>query len=528
MQPPAHMSPMIEPTQCRSSLLDEFPASFVVGSEFPDGRTPFLLASREVRDLFGFAPEEPVDPEQMWRRLRSKDREEAQKALRLAKKEGGECRFGFSMGTGDKARWFQVRFRPVTNPEGTTHWWGFFTDVTEERKREAGLQADLDLFVRLFREGPVARILSRRIDGMIFEVNDQFLEQFGFEQDEVIGHTFVQLGILTAEQRQELLPQINPEDVSTLTVPLKLRDGETRTFRILVSPVDYDGMDCQLGTFFDISERIRFETEILEKNDALAEANARLREIGRIRQRFTAMLVHDLKSPLTTIQVLLDLVPMEDPEISEVGTLARRSIEKVLRLVNEMLELSKLDSGEQVLARETINLAALLADCVSSAERMGVPKNIGVTFECEPGLPFVPGDPGKLDRVFSNLLSNALKFTPDEGRIAIVAKVKRGVDVEEGMKFVTVTITDSGPGIPAEDLPYIFDLYRQSKASRGQSGVGLGLAIVKSIVAAHGGKVSVKSKVGVGTQFAVTLPAVRTTGAYPVARFLAEMEKKGL
>lgn len=528
MQPPAHLSPMIEPTQCRSSLLDEFPASFVVGSEFPDGPMPFLFASREVRDLFGFTPDEPVAPEQMWRRLRQVDRETAQEALRRAKKEGGECGFGFSLGICDLTRWFQVRFRPVPKPEGTTHWWGFFTDVTEARQRETGVRAELDLFVRLFREGPVARILSRRIDGLIFEVNEQFLEQFGFERDEVIGRTFVQLGILTAEKRRELLPQINPGDTSTLTVPMKLRDGETRMFRILVSPVDYDGMDCQLGTFFDISERLRFETEILEKNEALAEANARLREIGQIRQRFTAMLVHDLKSPLTTVQVLLDLVPMEDREIIEVGGLARRSIEKVLRLVNEMLELSKLDSGEQVLVRETVNLAALLADCVSAAERMGVPKNISVTFNCEPGLPFVPGDPGKLDRVFSNLLSNALKFTPDEGRIAVAAKVKRGVDVEEGMKFVTVTITDSGPGIPAQDLPFIFDLYRQSKASRGQSGVGLGLAIVKSIVAAHGGKVSVKSKVGVGTQFSVTLPAVRTTGAYPVARFLAEMEKKGL
>lgn len=464
----------------------------------------------------------------LWERLRPGDRDNAREALRLAKGEGGEFKFDLSVGAAETTCWFEVRFQPVPKPGGTTHWWGFFTDVTEARKREESLQADLDLFSRLFREGPVARILTRRFDGMIFEVNQRFLEQFGFERDEVMGHTFVELGILTAEQRLELVPRISPVEVSTLQVPLKLRDGETRMFRILVSPVNYDHMECWLGTFFDISERLRFETEILEKNEALAEANARLKEIGLIRQRFTAMLVHDLKSPLTTVQVLLDLVPMEEPEVNEVGGLARRSIEKVLRLVNEMLELSKLDSGEQVLVRETVNLGALLAECVSSAARVGVEKNIAVALECEPGLPFVPGDPGKLDRVFSNILSNAVKFTPSDGHVAIAARVKRGVDVEEGMKFVTVTVTDSGPGIPAEDLPYIFDLYRQSKTSRGQSGVGLGLAIVKSIVAAHGGKVSVKSKVGVGTQFAVTLPAVRTTGAYPVARFLAEMEKKGL
>lgn len=463
-----------------------------------------------------------MEPERLWACLRPDDRLAALRHLHQADASGEECAFTFSIGTEMAEQLIQARFRPVRNPDGTTRWWGFFADVTETDAREAALRADLDFFRMLFRTSPVAAVLSRQPDALIFEVNALFLERFGLERHDVVGRAFAELGILSDDQRRDLFGA----GENTLHAELNTVGGESRMFRVVNTPVVHDGQPCWIGRFFDVTERLRFENEILEKNDALAEANAKLKEIGFLRQQFTAMLVHDLKSPLTTVQVLLDLVPTNDPELTEVGVLARRSIEKVLRLVNEMLEVHKSESGEAALVRETVNLQTLLYECFSSAARIGGGKNITVAFDCEPHLPFVPGDPGKLDRVFTNLLSNALKFTPANGTITIAAKVTRGVDVEEGMKFVTVTVTDSGPGIPAEDLPYIFDLYRQSRSNRDQTGVGLGLAIVRSIVAAHGGNVSVKSKVGVGTQFAVTLPAVRTTGAYPVARFLAEMEKR--
>ncbi len=515
---------MDEPVQISSFWPDDIPALFVVGATFPDGPTPFLHVSRDVRNLFGFDAEEPIAPSRLWASLRPDDRRDALRVLRQAEVDDAEGAFVFSIGTNPDERLIQARFKPVPQADGTACWWGFFADITETVKQQSALRADLDFFRMLFRTSPVAAVLSRQPDALIFEVNALFLERFGLERHDVIGRAFAELGILADDRRRDLFA--SDERETTLDAELKTVGGESRMFRVVNTPVVHDGQPCWIGRFFDVTERLRFENEILEKNDALAEANAKLREIGLLRQQFTAMLVHDLKSPLTTVQVLLDLVPTDEPEITEVGVLARRSIEKVLRLVNEMLEVHKSESGESVLVRETVNLQTLLYECFSSAARIGGGKNITVAFDCEPHLPFVPGDPGKLDRVFTNLLSNALKFTPNDGNIAIAAKVTRGVDVEEGMKFVTVTVTDSGPGIPAADLPYIFDLYRQSRSNRDQNGVGLGLAIVRSIVAAHGGNVSVKSKVGVGTQFAVTLPAVRTTGAYPVARFLAEMEKR--
>jgi signal transduction histidine kinase len=115
-------------------------------------------------------------------------------------------------------------------------------------------------------------------------------------------------------------------------------------------------------------------------------------------------------------------------------------------------------------------------------------------------------DSGKIERVFSNLLSNAVKFTAKGGTVRLEAAFVSGEGVEAGTRWFRVTVTDTGAGIPPEDLPYIFDPYRQTSATKGRVGVGLGLAIVKRIVAAHGGNVSVRSKVGVGSAFTVELP----------------------
>jgi signal transduction histidine kinase len=147
----------------------------------------------------------------------------------------------------------------------------------------------------------------------------------------------------------------------------------------------------------------------------------------------------------------------------------------------------------------------LLQQCIENT-RLGAPHPLTFVRDLPPNLPAVAGDSRKLERVFMNLLTNAAKFTPPDGRITVTAREVVGEGVEAGLSFVEVSITDTGQGIPAAELPILFDPYRQGGQGKKHVGFGLGLAIVKRIVAAHDGNVTVKSQVGVGSTFTVTLP----------------------
>jgi signal transduction histidine kinase len=133
-------------------------------------------------------------------------------------------------------------------------------------------------------------------------------------------------------------------------------------------------------------------------------------------------------------------------------------------------------------------------------------KSIKFSYGCEDHLPTIIGDAGKLHRALSNLMSNAVKFTPDGGQIWLEARLMEGTQVDAGVPYVVFSVVDSGEGIPAQDLPYIFDAYYQAAGRNKDLGTGLGLAIVKRIAAAHGGNVAVRSQVGVGTAFSMMLP----------------------
>jgi signal transduction histidine kinase len=160
------------------------------------------------------------------------------------------------------------------------------------------------------------------------------------------------------------------------------------------------------------------------------------------------------------------------------------------------------------LNRTSFNVTALLQEAVDGIRPEANRKNIILKYELPDAahLPPLLADRSKLLRVISNLLTNAVKFTSKGGVVMLNAAVVNGMGVNIGRDFIEISVTDTGIGIPPEDLPYVFDVYRQSRNNRSGVGVGLGLSIVKSIVAAHGGDVRVESQPGVGTSFTVSLP----------------------
>jgi two-component system, sensor histidine kinase and response regulator len=248
----------------------------------------------------------------------------------------------------------------------------------------------------------------------------------------------------------------------------------------------------------------RMERELRDHNLRLTQANAQLEQLNAMRARLSAMLVHDLKSPLQVIGTALSGEVDQDPELL---VHARGSYDKILRLLQELLELYRAQHLGGELEKKPVDLYDVAEAALSAARHPARQRGVNLVMQQLASLPPVLGDAEKLDRVLANLLENAIKYTPAGGSVNLLLGVERGTGVEEGVMFAVVSVVDTGPGIPPEDLPYIFDPYRQRDTQKSERGsVGLGLSIVRRLVANHSGQVRVHSRVGVGSEFRVLLP----------------------
>ncbi|MGQ9897277.1 MAG: ATP-binding response regulator [Acidobacteriota bacterium] len=258
--------------------------------------------------------------------------------------------------------------------------------------------------------------------------------------------------------------------------------------------------------------------QVRTQAESLRDANEKLCELERLRSEFTNTVVHDIRSPLGTLISMMELIEQQlgevRPKKSEILPLvtgARAIATKLITLVSELLDFSKLEAGKMTLVLERLEVAKIIEQVGEEFEPAIRRKSIRFSYGCEEHLPSIVADPGKLHRALSNLMSNAIKFTPDGGQIWLEARLMEGNHVDAGNPYVVFNVVDSGEGIPPQDLPYVFDAYYQAAGRNSDLGTGLGLAIVKRIAAAHGGNVAVRSQVGVGTAFSIMLPLAAPT-----------------
>ena len=247
-----------------------------------------------------------------------------------------------------------------------------------------------------------------------------------------------------------------------------------------------------------------------EHTRKLEEANERLKELDRIKAGFTAMLVHDLRSPLSVVQVTLQMFE-SDPLVaqSEYQTLIRESLascNELFELTSDLMEIFRSESTTMVLSLSRMSLQRLVEEPFRQATVLAKKKDISLDLRLPEESPVIRADSYKLQRALTNLLSNAVKFTPRGGNIGLHVDLQQSGGGEDASPEVLIEVSDSGDGIPPHDLPFIFDPYYQANTQNSGMGSGLGLAIVKRIVAAHGGEVSVKSKLGQGSRFSLRLP----------------------
>jgi signal transduction histidine kinase len=247
--------------------------------------------------------------------------------------------------------------------------------------------------------------------------------------------------------------------------------------------------------------------EVRELVGTFNEMTARVQSGQKSQRDFVANVSHELKTPLTSIQgfaqALLDGTAATPEQQKQSVQVIHNEASRMYRMVLDLLDLARLDAGIADLQRAPVDLTALLNGIAERFAPQAHAARVTLQVEAAPGLPPIIGDGDRLAQVFNNLVDNALKYTPSGGRVCLRAVPDGG--------WLEITVEDNGAGIPAEGLPHVFERFYQVDPSRTggvHHGAGLGLAIAHEIVRAHGGKMSVRSVVGQGSQFMVRFPLV--------------------
>jgi len=316
-------------------------------------------------------------------------------------------------------------------------------------------------------------------------------------------------------------------------LPILLFTGEGAT--IQASPPTIELLTA-LGNVTLIERPVRPITMVTSAQSALRTRRRQyaaraelLRQQRAVRQRdqFLAMLGHELRNPLSAITMALELMTRENKDAQEQHSIMQRSImqrqtELLTRLVDDLLEVSRLNSGKIVLHRAPMNLIETVQRAIDAAQARIMSQNLRLTVQMTEKEAVMDGDPVRIEQIVTNLLTNAIKYTPEGGAIEI------SVTVENNRGFVR--FKDSGVGISDDMLPRIFELFEQAEDTldRSKGGMGIGLTLVKSLVELHGGTVHAKSPgIDKGSTFTVELPLLPTAVLPDTASNVAKATSKG-
>ena len=234
------------------------------------------------------------------------------------------------------------------------------------------------------------------------------------------------------------------------------------------------------------------------------------RELERLRDELMHMMVHDLRSPLTVLQGSLDMIESdiktgETKNLLQLIELAHNGNQRMLRMVNELLDINKLESGKMPIQVRAVDATTLLQDAVSRITPLATAASIRIEVSIEPDTAQLTVDPKLMGRVLDNLLDNAIKFTPDGGLVRLWVQP----DPASAGKAMLIGVSDNGPGIPEQEQRNLFKKFQQLSPTGRRRGTGLGLSFCKLTVEAHGGQIWVESKVEKGSTFVMRLPLVQ-------------------
>jgi PAS domain S-box-containing protein len=366
---------------------------------------------------------------------------------------------------------------------------------------------DYQFYTRSLIESNIDAIMTTDPSGIVTDVNKQMELLTGCTRDELIGAPFK--NYFTDPERAEagIKLVLSERKVTDYELTARARDGKETV--VSYNATTFYDRDRRLQGVFaaarDVTERKRLDQVLQEKNAELGQA-------GRLKDEFLANMSHELRTPLNAIlglsEALLEQVSgsLTPRQVKSLTTISTSGVH-LLELINDILDLSKVEAGKLELSPEVVTMQEFCESCLLFVRTQAMHKHIDVAFEPDGRVAKFSADPKRLKQILVNLLTNAVKFTPEGGRIGLTVAAPEGGDV------VRFTVWDTGIGIAPENARKLFHAFTQidSGLSRAQEGTGLGLALVAKLVELHGGNVALESELGQGSRFIVTLPQIATT-----------------
>jgi PAS domain S-box-containing protein len=352
------------------------------------------------------------------------------------------------------------------------------TAIAHAQMYEAAHAAE-DRYLTLFQDS-IDPILMTDLDGHITDANQRALDYTGYSREELLKLRIQALHPVHTGKLGERFSDMSPGEVRSYESKLRTRGGSQMPVELHVKRIPHGEEAWVQWIVRDIAERA---------------------SLDELRADLTSMLFHDMRSPLGSILSSLHLLSESlppDETVRSVMAIALRSARRLSRMIDSLLDLHRLEEGRAVIRKEKVSLAALAADAAEEVHPSAEGKNISLELDLPLRLPTVEADTDMLRRVIINMLENAIKYTPGGGSIRVGAQV-----VESSVR---VTIADSGPGIPREEMHRIFEKYGRVERVGAPKGLGLGLAFCRMAVKVHGGRIWAESPPGGGAVFHFTLP----------------------
>jgi PAS domain S-box-containing protein len=372
-------------------------------------------------------------------------------------------------------------------------------DKQAEQLRDASHLSE-SKFRTIYAQAPSGIVLLDR-DGIVVGANPAMLAMLMLDVDEVVGRPLGSFASSDWDGRIDSLFAQTDIPSKSQDVPMRRRNGETIYLECSVASKIEPGVSMVVAT--DVSERRHLEQRRLQWLERERVARVEAEQVSRLKDDFIAILSHELRTPLNAILSWAHVLRMRGGTEEAMRGLAaiERNGKTQARMISDLLDMSRLNMGKLPLNFSSIAPAEEISSAVSAMQPSLDEKSILVDLHLAPAYRRIDADASRLQQVIWNLLSNAIKFSPKGSTIHI-----RPVEDDAGLG---VSITDTGTGIEAEFLPFVFDRFAQSDApsNRHRGGLGLGLAIVKQLVEAHGGTIAVRSKgLGHGSTFNFWLP----------------------